>query len=119
MKHLKTFENFVKESSNKVVAEIKEKDGDYIITCKGESEIVSGKAVEEDKSSTLEKVCELAKKMGATHLYNESAKPQEVAVTEIIHYIMSGTKKGLFQGQQSHKGFWEIMQGEKPAGAYA
>lgn len=118
MDYVRSFKAFINEEDgeSKVVATVVANEGKIVVECAGEKKYVTVSETNEESKSVLEKICECAQSMGATHLFNKSSNPQVMPITEILHYIMRGTKKGLFQGQDSHAGFWDIVQGKKPSG---
>jgi transcription termination factor NusB len=102
MDHIKSYEEFASESNNtEKVATVTTENKNYVVEYKGDQIIVKGSANEDDQDETLQKIAEAARRLGATHVYNENENPKKVAVNEII-----GAIKTLFKKQPAHKSIW-------------
>ena len=102
MDHIKSYEEFASESDSvERIATVKTEKKNYVVEYKGDQIIVKGSANEDDQDETLQKIAEAARRLGATHVYNENESPKKVAVNEII-----GAMKKLFKKQPAHKSIW-------------
>lgn len=95
MKHLKTFEAYVKsqkesnvegtpsDEQGKKVATIKaDDDKNIVVECEGNKKLINTQEIEEDDNDGLEKkVSEAIKELGATHIMDEE---KEVPVNEFF-----------------------------------
>jgi hypothetical protein len=110
MNHIKSYEEFASESNNtEKVATVTTENKNYVVEYNGDQIVVKSSANEDSHDETLQKIAEAAKRLGATHIYNENERPTKMAVNEIFGAIkrgVVGAARQLFKKQPAHKSIW-------------
>jgi hypothetical protein len=107
MNHIKSFEEFAEGRTSDTpndgdkVATVTVEKKNYVVEYAGDRIVVKGSTNEDGQDDTLVKIAEAAQRLGATHIYNESEEPAQMAVQEIF-----GAVKKLFKKNPQHKSIW-------------
>ena len=107
MNHIKSFEEFAKGQTSDTpndgekVAKVTLEKNNYVVEYANDRIVVKGSTNEDGQDDTLVKIAEAAQRLGATHIYNENEKPNQMAIQEIF-----GAVKKLFKKNPQHNSIW-------------